>query len=64
MTETYSVEDHFVNKDSAVRELYEGLLKLLKTFGPIIEEPKKTSIHLVRVSALAGVFSTPRLAVR
>jgi hypothetical protein len=28
---------------------------VLNNFGPIIEEPKKTSIHLVRKSALAGV---------
>jgi hypothetical protein len=28
---------------------------MLRTIGPIQEEPKKTSIHLVRSSALAGV---------
>ena len=27
----------------------------LKQFGPIAEEPKKTSIHLVNKTALAGV---------
>lgn len=52
---TYQVDDHFTGRDPSVRVLYDGLLKMLRTFGPIIEEAKKTSIHLVRVSALAGV---------
>lgn len=55
MVETYSVNDHFVNKDPAVRALYDQLVALLQTFGPIEEDPKKTSIHLNRNSALAGV---------
>ena len=55
MAETYSVNDHFVNKDPAVRALYDQLVALLTTFGPIEEDPKKTSIHLNRNSALAGV---------
>ena len=55
MVETYSVNDHFVNKDPAVRALYDQLVVLLKTFGSIEEDPKKTSIHMNRNSALAGV---------
>jgi len=55
MTDTYTLNDHFVDKDPAVRALYNKLLEVLNSFGPIIEEPKKTSIHLVRKSALAGV---------
>jgi len=55
MTETYSVNDHFVNKDPSVRALYDELLSILQTFGPVAEDPKKTSIHLNRKSALAGV---------
>jgi len=55
MTETYSVNDHFVNKDPSVRALYDELLSILQTFGPLAEDPKKTSIHLNRKSALAGV---------
>lgn len=55
MTETYSVNDHFVNKDTSVRALYDQLVCLLRTFGSIEEDPKKTSIHLNRKSALAGV---------
>ena len=55
MTDTYSVNDHFADKDPIVRALYNKLLEILNGFGPIIEEPKKSSIHLVRKSALAGV---------
>jgi hypothetical protein len=55
MIDTYTLDDHFADKDPAVRALYDKLLGVLNNFGPIIEEPKKTSIHLVRKSALAGV---------
>ncbi len=55
MTETYSVKDHFVNKDPSVRALYDQLLSMLQALGPVTEAPKKTSIHLNRKSALAGV---------
>src|SRR5690349_5619770 len=55
MADTYTVNDHFINKDASVRALYDQLVLLLQTFGPIQEDPKKTSIHLNRKSALAGV---------
>src|SRR5919106_70131 len=57
MTETFSVSNHFINKDPSVRALYDQLLSILRTFGPVVEDPKKTSIHLNRRSALAGVES-------
>jgi hypothetical protein len=52
---THSVSDHFVNKDPSVRLLYDRLVALIRKFGPIEEDPKKTSIHLNRNSALAGI---------
>jgi hypothetical protein len=55
MTDLYTLNDQFDGKDSAVRALYDKLLEVLNRFGAIIVEPKKTSIHLVRKSALAGV---------
>jgi len=51
----HTVDDHFAGKPSAVREVYDKLLAALRTIGPVQEDPKKTSIHLVRSSALAGV---------
>jgi hypothetical protein len=55
MTNTPSINDHFVNKDPSVRALYDQLLETLNKFGPIEEDPKKTSIHINRHSALIGI---------
>ncbi len=51
----HTVEDHFAGKPLATREVYDRLLAVLREIGPVVEEAKKTSIHLVRSSALAGV---------
>lgn len=55
MTAAYSVNDHFLHKDPSVRALYDQLISILRGFGQVEEDPKKTSIHLNRNSALAGV---------
>jgi len=51
----FSVSQHFENKDPVVKSIYERILKESRKFGEVIEEPKKTSIHLVHKSAFAGV---------
>jgi len=51
----FSVREHFEGKDPAVRKTYDKLLENLRRMGPVVEEPKKTSIHLVRKTAFAGV---------
>ncbi|HEY6051422.1 MAG TPA: DUF5655 domain-containing protein [Thermoanaerobaculia bacterium] len=51
----FTVDDHFAGKSPQIRKVYERLLELLEKIGPVSEDPKKTSIHLVRESALAGV---------
>ena len=53
--EAFTVDSHFAGKPPHVRKIYERLLALLEKIGPVSEEPKKTSIHIVRESALAGV---------
>lgn len=55
MPNSLSVNDHFVNKGPMVRALYDQLLNTLNKFGPVTEDPKKTSIHINRNSALVGV---------
>ncbi len=50
-----SVASHFAGKDPAVRATYERLVDVARTLGPVTEEAKKTSIHLVRQTAFAGV---------
>jgi hypothetical protein len=51
----FTVQSHFEGKAPHVRQTYERLLRATRQWGPVIEEPKKTSIHLVNASAFAGV---------
>src|SRR6266576_5200644 len=51
----FSVESHFSKQDPVVRKIYDRLLRRSAKFGSVIEEPKKTSIHLVNKTAFAGV---------
>ena len=53
--EQFTTESHFAGKEPLVRKIYDCLLRDLKKFGPLVEEPKKTSIHITRKTALAGV---------
>src|ERR1051325_3172453 len=54
MTE-FTVSQHFENRDPVVKSIYDRILKESRKFGTVVEEPKKTSIHLVNKSAFAGV---------
>ena len=51
----HTVKEHFKNRTPEVEATYVAILKAAKKLGPVKEEPKKTSIHLVRKSAFAGV---------
>ena len=51
----FSLQSHFEGKDVAVRQTYDRILKFAEKFGPLAEEPKKTSIHLMNQTAFAGV---------
>ena|SRR5258706_4753317 len=55
MTESPTISQHFDGKDPMVKAIYERILKETRKFGKVIEEPKKTSIHLMNKSAFAGV---------
>ena len=50
-----STRSHFEGKDLVVRKIYDQVVKAIRQMGPVTEEPKKTSIHLVNATALAGV---------
>lgn len=54
-TNGYTVERHFENRAPEVKATYAAILKATKKLGPVKEEAKKTSIHLVRNSAFAGI---------
>jgi hypothetical protein len=51
----FSVKSHFEGKAPSVQETYNNLVKAIQQFGSVGEDPKKTSIHLVNRTALAGV---------
>lgn len=53
--DAHTVSEHFENRVPEVKATYAAILKAAKKFGPVKEEAKKTSIHLVRKSAFAGV---------
>jgi hypothetical protein len=50
-----SVAAHFTKTDPAVLETYRRIVDVARGLGPVTEEAKKTSIHLVRRTAFAGV---------
>ncbi len=54
-TDEFTVKSHFDDKDAAVRQIYDRVLKATGKFGSVTEDPKKTSIHLVNKTAFAGV---------
>jgi hypothetical protein len=51
----FTVVSHFEGKEAVVRQIYDRVLKATGKFGPVAEDPKKTSIHLVNKTAFAGV---------
>ena len=50
-----TVANHFTGRAPVVRAIYDRLLAVAAKSGPVKEEAKKTSIHLVRKTAFAGV---------
>jgi hypothetical protein len=50
-----AIAAHFRDRAPNVAATYAALLNAARALGPMTEEPKKTSIHLVRTSAFAGV---------
>jgi hypothetical protein len=55
MSDALPTSTLFAGGDPAVQATYNRLLAALREIGPFREEPKKTSIHLVRTTGFAGV---------
>jgi hypothetical protein len=51
----FTVASHFAKSAASVRATYMAILAASRALGPVREEAKKTSIHLVRESAFAGI---------
>jgi hypothetical protein len=45
----------FCKTEPTARATYDRLIEVARAFGLVTEDPKKTSIHLVRHAAFAGV---------
>lgn len=52
---SHSVEEHFEGRSPVVREIYDTIVAAARECGPLEQDPKKTSIHLNRKTAFAGV---------
>jgi hypothetical protein len=50
-----TIGQHFAGRAPAVRRIYDRIVAAAETAGPVREEPKKTSIHLARRTAFAGI---------
>ncbi len=51
----HTIDDHFADKDAKLRKTYDKVVASASKFGPVGQEAKKTSIHLVNKTAFAGV---------
>ena len=51
----HTIAEHFDGREPSVKATYAKILAAARKIGPFHEEPKKTSIHLARTTAFAGV---------
>lgn len=54
-TQSYTIAQHFTGRAPAVRLVYDRLLAVTGKLGPVVQDPKKTSIHLNNKTAFVGV---------
>ena len=57
------ISAHFAKSEPGVRATYTAILRAARSLGPVEEQAKKTSIHLVRKSAFAGVATQKQALV-
>jgi hypothetical protein len=50
-----AVNRHFAGRDLLVRQIYDRIVDAAESLGTVRQDPKKTSIHLARQSAFAGI---------
>ena len=50
-----TVDEHFADRSDDLRMRSDRLVALTETFGPVEQDPTKSSIHLNRGTAFAGV---------
>lgn len=52
---THTIAEHFAGRARSVKTTYAKLVAAARKLGPFHEEPKRTSIHLAKTTAFAGV---------
>jgi hypothetical protein len=52
---TPSIQQHFAKSSPDIRAIYDVILVTARKWGRLEEDPKKTSIHLNRSTAFAGI---------
>jgi hypothetical protein len=58
-----TVTSHFAKSADVVRATYRALLDASRALGPVREEAKKTSIHLVNQTAFAGIATRKEVLI-
>ncbi len=53
--DTYTVTGHLDGKSPQARAMYDQILAIVESFGPVQEQPTETSIHLVHASPMARI---------
>src|SRR4029079_13809677 len=51
----HTVAEHFERSEPQVHAVYDKIVQTARACGPAGEDPKKTSIHLTRRTAFAGI---------
>ena len=56
-----TVDEHFDGKADEIRTLYDRLVAMTEKFGPVEQDPKRTSIHLNRIACFSIIVSSGTL---
>jgi len=59
----HTVAQHFERSDPNVHAIYDKIVRAARDCGPVGEDPKKTSIHLTRRTAFAGVATRKKALI-
>jgi hypothetical protein len=59
----HTVAQHFERSEPNVHVIYDKIVRAARDCGPVSEDPKKTSIHLTRRTAFAGVVTRKKALI-
>lgn len=53
----HTIDQHFDGRAAQVRDIYDTIVTAGRVFGHVVEDIKKTSVHLNRKTAFAGIMT-------